>query len=107
MPTRELLNKTFVEAFINQCVTGPVIVYFVYTLFVYFGMPSLTAQPPSFLQLCYGFAVAHVFNDVFFYLSHRIVHHKSIYGYVHKQHHTYTGTIGVAAEYASPIEQIL
>jgi hypothetical protein len=48
-----------------------------------------------------------VFNDVFFYLSHRIVHHKSIYGYVHKQHHTYTGTIGVAAEYASPIEQIL
>lgn len=107
VPTRDLLNKTFFEALVNQCLTGPVVVYFGYNLFTYFGMPSLTAPIPSFLQLCYGFTVAHLFNDVMFYWSHRAVHHPKLYGYIHKQHHTYTGSIGVAAEYASPVEQIV
>ena len=39
-----------------------------------------------------------------FYWSHRILHHPSIYPYIHKQHHQYAVTISLAAEYAHPIE---
>lgn len=41
-----------------------------------------------------------------FYLTHRSLHHKSLYARFHKQHHEYTGTIGFAAEYAHPFETV-
>ena len=33
-----------------------------------------------------------------FYWTHRILHHPSLYKTFHKPHHTFTGTIGFAAE---------
>eukprot|EP00946_MAST-07B_sp_MAST-7B-sp1_P004491 g4491.t1 len=75
---------------------------------LHFGMPSLTEPlPASFARLCVGFATAHFVNDVGFYWSHRAVHHPSLYKHIHKQHHAYTGSIGFAAEYASPLESII
>jgi sterol desaturase/sphingolipid hydroxylase (fatty acid hydroxylase superfamily) len=108
IPGDALLRRTFWEAFVSQCVTTPVGMYFLFPVFRYFGMPRLLAPlPPSFARLCVGFATAHLVNDVGFYWSHRTVHHPSLYKHIHKQHHTYTGSIGIAAEYASPIESIV
>merc|ERR1712232_1066976 len=39
-----------------------------------------------------------------FYWSHRFLHLRFIYPYVHKLHHTYRTTIAIASEYAHPIE---
>ncbi len=48
-----------------------------------------------------------VFLDAAFYWSHRLLHHPAMYKHFHKQHHEYKGTIGFAAEYASPVEQVV
>ena len=46
-------------------------------------------------------------EDFTFYWSHRTLHHPRLYPYIHKMHHTYNTTVGIAAEYAHPIEFIL
>lgn len=45
-------------------------------------------------------------EDFCFYWTHRTLHHKALYPYIHKMHHTHTTTVGIAAEYAHPIEFI-
>ncbi|GMH83181.1 hypothetical protein TrVE_jg3750 [Triparma verrucosa] len=102
-----LVKKMAVEAFIGQAVTGPIAAYFLYPLFLHFGMLSLDAPLPSAVDMFKTFVIGHVFNDVGFYWTHRIAHMKSIYKYVHKQHHEFAGTIGFAAEYANPLEVII
>jgi sterol desaturase/sphingolipid hydroxylase (fatty acid hydroxylase superfamily) len=37
---------------------------------------------------------------------HRFLHWRVIYPYIHKIHHTYVTTIGIAAEYSHPLEYI-
>ena len=53
------------------------------------------------------YIVAHWFNDVFFYWTHRLFHSSAVYPVFHKKHHTYTGSISIAAEYAHPVESIV
>ena len=43
-------------------------------------------------------------EDTAFYFIHRIMHHSSIYKYVHKMHHEYSTTTSIAAEYSHPLE---
>ena len=38
--------------------------------------------------------------------AHRALHLPAIYGYVHKVHHQYKTSIGIASEYAHPVEFI-
>jgi len=108
LPTRDLLLKTWSEAAVGQLFFGPVALWFgVYPLAKYMGMPSIYSELPSPLILYKSFVLCRLVNDWGFYWSHRIAHCKALYRHVHKQHHTYTGTIGFAAEYANPVEQIM
>lgn len=50
-----------------------------------------------FMMLC---------EDLTFHFSHRFLHWKRIYPYIHKVHHQHIITTGIAAEYAHPIEFI-
>lgn len=70
-------------------------------------MYDFEAPLPPVPALIKTFIVGHIFNDVLFYLTHRLAHCKSLYIPVHKQHHEFTGTIGFAAEYANPLEVII
>merc|ERR1712019_131388 len=55
----------------------------------------------------YLFFAAAVFGNEFgFYWAHRISHHSLLYGFVHKQHHIFKGTVSIAAEFAGPLEQV-
>mmetsp|Transcript_9514 Transcript_9514/g.11411 ORF Transcript_9514/g.11411 Transcript_9514/m.11411 type:complete len:340 (-) Transcript_9514:443-1462(-) len=105
-PSSQLLRKTFYEAFLGQVILGPIFAYQGQAVFKYFGMLDHNSKLQSFTNLVKFFAIAKLGNAFLFYWVHRICHHKSIYKYVHKQHHEYTGTIGIAAEYAHPVEQV-
>lgn len=45
-----------------------------------------------------------IFEALWSYVAHRILHHPSLYGRIHKIHHEYTVTIAAANIYAHPIE---
>ena len=45
-----------------------------------------------------------IVEDFTFHLSHRLLHWKAIYPYIHKVHHEHKVTIAAAANYAHPIE---
>ena len=45
-------------------------------------------------------------EDFTFYLGHRLLHTRHLYRLIHKQHHEYTTTIGLASFYAHPLEFI-
>jgi len=106
VPTAKLLTKTAVEGIIGKVFINPILMYNMYKLYKHFGMPSLTAPIPAYPEIIAAMAFTHFFNQFFFYWAHRSLHHPLIYGRIHKQHHRYSGSIGFAAEYASPLEVI-
>merc|ERR1711977_456183 len=70
-------------------------------------MPNMDAPLPAW-SVVYGTLVfAHIVNEWGFYWTHRLFHHRAIYKYFHKQHHTYVASMGIAAEYAHPLEVVV
>jgi len=106
-PSPKLMHKMATEALIGQLITSPLISYFLYPAFMWFGMYSLDAPLPDMQELLLTFISGHMFNDIGFYWTHRLFHCKALYKTFHKQHHEFTGTIGFAAEYANPVEVIV
>ena len=41
-----------------------------------------------------------VVEDTWHYFVHQLLHHKSIYKYIHKVHHNFQAPFGMVAEYA-------
>jgi len=62
---------------------------------------------PSSLTLALTITFCMFCEDFVFYWTHRFLHWKVIYPYIHKMHHTYSTTVGIAAEYAHPVEFLL
>jgi sterol desaturase/sphingolipid hydroxylase (fatty acid hydroxylase superfamily) len=56
--------------------------------------------------LCSKVFICAVIEDTWHYWLHRLMHHKRLYKYVHKVHHTYQAPFGMVAEYAHPVETI-
>jgi sterol desaturase/sphingolipid hydroxylase (fatty acid hydroxylase superfamily) len=106
-PSAALVWKTNRNAMFSQLILIPLIGYWFFGLFKYFGMYDLDDPLPSLQQMMAQFVIAHIFNDFGFYWSHRIGHTKFFYERVHKQHHEYSGTVGQSAEYAHFVEQIV
>ncbi|XP_055935940.1 fatty acid hydroxylase domain-containing protein 2-like isoform X2 [Argiope bruennichi] len=46
-------------------------------------------------------------EEVFFYYSHRFLHHPLLYKRFHKKHHEWIIPIGMSAIYCHPVEQVL
>jgi len=61
---------------------------------------------PDTKTLIFTMIFCMISEDFTFYFSHNILHWRRIYPYIHKVHHTHISTIGIAAEYAHPIEFI-
>jgi sterol desaturase/sphingolipid hydroxylase (fatty acid hydroxylase superfamily) len=61
---------------------------------------------PNSWTLMWTIAFCMVCEDFTFHLAHKMLHSRFLYPYIHKVHHTHKTTIGIAAEYAHPIEFI-
>ncbi|KAJ3012742.1 UNVERIFIED_CONTAM: C-4 sterol methyl oxidase [Siphonaria sp. JEL0065] len=71
------------------------------------GMRFLEAPFPSVALIALQCAIFVVVEDTYHYWGHRALHWGILYKWIHKQHHYYTATFGVAAEYASVAEVII
>eukprot|EP00759_Apiculatamorpha_spiralis_P049434 PhF_6_TR44253/c0_g1_i2/m.68095 len=106
--SKELFSKTILEAVIGQIVVAPISLFVVYTYVLPDPKPQRFSALPDPVTLFLHFAGAALTNEVLFYLAHRLFHEVPIlYQLFHKKHHQYVGSIGFAAEYADPVEQVL
>jgi sterol desaturase/sphingolipid hydroxylase (fatty acid hydroxylase superfamily) len=103
---RSLIVKALSEQAFAQLVLNPLAAYFFFPALVACGLQPLSAALPAAAAMFQTFAVAHIVNSVGFYAAHRLLHCSLLYARIHKQHHEFAGTIGMAAEYAHPIEQV-
>nr|XP_017028954.1 fatty acid hydroxylase domain-containing protein 2 [Drosophila kikkawai] len=62
---------------------------------------------PTFRRALRDVAIFVVLEEVMFYYAHRLLHHRSVYKYVHKKHHEWTAPIAAITLYAHPIEHIM
>jgi methylsterol monooxygenase len=71
------------------------------------GIPYEYDKMPAWYMLCFQMVCCLVIEDTWHYWVHQLLHHRSIYKYVHKVHHHFQAPFGMVAEYAHPIETIV
>lgn len=70
---------------------------------------SVDIQPFTFSdqQLLIKLFVSWITSSIWFYCSHLLLHHKSMYHLIHKQHHLFTNPLAIMAIYAHIVEFII
>jgi sterol desaturase/sphingolipid hydroxylase (fatty acid hydroxylase superfamily) len=86
---------------------APLLPYLLYDSAIAYHPTIFTDRVPGILTLFVQFIVAYFFTDMIFYWGHRALHTPFLYRHVHKQHHQFYVSIGLAAEYAHPIELVM
>eukprot|EP00047_Mylnosiga_fluctuans_P012412 m.25893 g.25893 ORF g.25893 m.25893 type:complete len:284 (+) comp4219_c0_seq1:47-898(+) len=100
----KLTRSTIKEILLSHTLTVPYIWLLVWPVMSWRGVSIIGPAPPlatAALQIIGSMLT----EDFLFYWLHRAMHHRLIYKYVHKQHHSYKNTVSYAAEYSSAIEQ--
>eukprot|EP00124_Ichthyophonus_hoferi_P001457 Ihof_evm12s76 gene=Ihof_evmTU12s76 len=106
-PEGQLLKDALIHVSRNHFFTTPIQLYFFYYIIRWRIGDNLFGPPPSVIEGAAQILGFMLIEDFMFYWLHRGLHHKSIYKYVHKKHHEFKTTVGIASEYAHPIEEFL
>jgi len=64
-------------------------------------------QLPNFTQILIDLVVFMLVEELGFYYSHRLLHHRYFYKYIHKKHHEWQSPIALAAIYCHPLEHLI
>lgn len=70
-----------------------------------FAVPRLNTEY-TILNTLVAFYMYFLFQDFYFYIAHRLMHHPAIYKYTHKLHHEYKHPNICCSYYENPIEHI-
>jgi len=101
----QFLRKSCLLFAFNNIIAISVWYYFlVRVVNVPFVMQEDAESLPSPTGLLAQLVFCMMCEDLTFHFSHRMLHHKSIYPYIHKIHHQHRVTVSIAAEYAHPLE---
>ena len=104
--TPAMLKRCAAVVLFNQVVVAGGLLYVTYPLMVRRGMHA-SPTLPSVAELAWSLVVSVLVEEVAFYYSHRLFHTKVLYRRVHKLHHQFTAPVGMAAEYAHPLEHMI
>ena len=104
---RAFLKKTMWTLFINIALIFPASITLRQYMFKWevkfsFEIEDIPDPITLFLQIAFCFVV----EDFLFHITHRLSHHRLVYGWMHKKHHEYKTTISIAAEYAHPLDYL-
>ncbi|KAL0278417.1 UNVERIFIED_CONTAM: hypothetical protein PYX00_000245 [Menopon gallinae] len=103
--TKRLLEVIGLVLF-NQTVVSIPVIYLAAKFVVWYGTPDVRELPSIPLAILQIIGCVFI-EEIGFYYSHRLLHHKSIYKFIHKKHHEWTAPIAVVAIYAHPLEHVV
>jgi len=103
---REKMNQMLKTVSFNWFVINPAFSYCSYLLHLHRGVPDI-AVLPSFHRVLLELLVILLVEEVVFYYSHWLLHHRTIYRYIHKKHHEWTASVALVAIYAHPVEHVV
>jgi sterol desaturase/sphingolipid hydroxylase (fatty acid hydroxylase superfamily) len=101
------MKKLFSNLFVNHFLLAPAFIGVIYLISVYseFGIDTNYVNYTFTLkQTLFHLSAFVLMTEIFFYYSHRLLHHPLFYIPIHKLHHEFHSPIALAATYAHPVE---
>nr|XP_022321750.1 fatty acid hydroxylase domain-containing protein 2-like isoform X1 [Crassostrea virginica] len=103
---KPMLQRAVQVVLFNQTVIALPFMVVMYHLMKWRGC-VFQGELPTFQWFLLELAVFSLVEELCFYYSHRTLHHRSLYSYIHKRHHEWTAPIGIISLYAHPIEHLV
>ena len=102
--TKGLIKECFFSILFSHSILQLLLVC-AYDVFVWRGM-KISGPTPSIAHIIAEVVLSFAINDSVFYWLHRALHHPLLYARYHKKHHVFKNSIGINAEFASPVEYL-
>lgn len=102
------LKKTLKQIAINNLIVLPccfLIAGLVNNFYIPYSISTETL--PDHMTFAVNIIFQLLAEDLILHFVHKWLHHPRLYPFIHKRHHEYVQTIGIAAEYSHPIEFLL
>lgn len=99
------LNLKLLWKGLKTVVFNIVIINIIANHVIYFGVKLVGIEfdrrvTSSFSKIVLDLLVLKIFYDIFFYYTHRLLHHRLLYKHTHKRHHEWTAPIAIMGAYS-------